>query len=106
MSAFPEQVFKDFQQRLDDLNAEDPPDLNSPPYLSNIRHPCKQHRTAARISKVSLPLHEVYWTEEEGPHAFLFREGKCPRCGTVARSTTGRLVLAAERPPMHGRQGR
>lgn len=103
---FPQAVFEQFQGRLDALNQEQPPNLNAPPYLANIRHPCTAHRTTARVSKVSLALHEVYWTEEDGPHAFLFREGKCSRCGTVARSRLGRLVLAAERPPMYGRQGR
>lgn len=94
----------EFQERLDALNAEDPPTLWPPPVIGNMRHPCTSRANGQRRPNLALALHEVYWTE--GEHAFIFREGKCSRCGTLARSRTGRVVLAAERPPLHGRQAR
>jgi hypothetical protein len=55
---------------------------------------------------MSLALHEVYWEHSTEDLAYIFRQGKCPRCGTTARSRKGRMVVASERPPLQGRQAR
>jgi hypothetical protein len=39
----------------------------------------------------------------DGLFAWIWKEGACSGCGLAVRSKTGRVVLAADRPPDHGR---
>jgi hypothetical protein len=80
-----------------------PPDYTVPHYLGVIRHPC-----AGRDDRsTGLVVREVYQTSPAdgdipaGLFAFTYRAGKCPHCGATARSRTGRVVIAADRPPLH-----
>lgn len=38
-----------------------------------------------------------------GQFAWIWKEGKCSGCGLAVRTGTGRFVIAADRPPDHGR---
>lgn len=113
----PEDISRALQDHLDALNAENPPDIQVPPFLANTRHSCKKARQSAHAGKgvsTAMQLKERYVTlaslrpEAEGgdEYAILYREGRCKKCGTTARSEQGRTVLTAERPPIEGRVGR
>ncbi len=54
--------------------------------------PCTDPRLRYTISRV-----------HRGLFAFIYRAGRCRFCGQTARSRDFRLVLAHERPPLHGR---
>ena len=123
----PTEVFKALQGHLDDLNTIYPPDYD-PPWTSSVfRHPCAQSRIAkhtGRATSAALTLNERYVTLREvfshdspdvapveldpvlDDYAIIFREGTCGRCGQKARSSIGRVVLTAERPPLEGRVSR
>lgn len=100
----------DLQARLDALNAEDPPDLDLPFFIGQARHGCLRHRFSGpdHSLPVSSPLEvrEVYWPDDDGEHALLFKEGRCRRCGYTGRSHVGKVVSVAERPPLSGRVSR
>jgi hypothetical protein len=113
------------QDGLDRLNAESPPQHVAPNFLANFRHLCTKARQAqAKGTGVStaITLKERYVTGWERTdsgrvlartdyvsvptHAILYREGRCAKCGDVARSDVGRVVLTAQRPPVEGRVAR
>lgn len=106
------------QGLLDRVNAEDPPHHDVPPILANFRHPCTRARQSAKLGgkgvSTAIDLKERYVLLSEadptapdgGEYALVYREGRCKRCGQVARSRTGRVVLTAERPPIAGRVAR
>ena len=124
----PSAVAAALQGYLDDLNAQDPADHDSPWTSSVYRHPCPASRVGRKIGRATstaIGLHERYVTVEaassftEGGElpagvrlgdldawALIYREGRCPRCGQTARSSVGRIVSTAERPPLVGRLGR
>lgn len=85
----------------------DPPDLVVPHFIALYRHSCparKDISTALELKEMYLlspayPQHNV----PAGRFGFLYRQGRCRLCGQTARSRTGRLVDAHERPPLHGR---
>lgn len=118
------------QRFLDDLNLSDPPTFEVPWTSSVFRHPCPESRIAKHTGKptsTALQLHERYVTIEElmdsggvtdsemtgiirsavgGDVAIVYREGRCTRCGSTARTKIGRIVAPSERPPLEGRVGR
>lgn len=119
------QIAQALQDGLDALNAYDPPQHIAPNFLANFRHLCAKARQAqAKGTGVStaITLKERYVTGWERTdsgrvlartdyvsvptHAILYREGRCVKCGDVARSDVGRVVLTAQRPPVEGRVAR
>jgi hypothetical protein len=88
----------------------DPPDHVVPNFIALYRHACprRQGRSTALelkeryIPSPPYPDHGV----PAGRFAFIYREGVCRGCGQTARSKAGRLTLAEERPPLHGRVAR
>lgn len=100
-------VFREaMQKRLTASAVADPPTYVVPNFIANFRHVC----TAIGGRSAAMELREMYVLSPargpvpEGRFAFLWREGRCPRCGDTARSTTGRIVLARDRPPLSSRR--
>lgn len=103
------EIAQELQDRLDRINGENLADIDPPPYLANIRHECTRARQAKRNGRAvstAIQLREQYMEHDDGEHALVYREGVCTRCHAVARSSQGRAVLIAERPPVFGRVGR
>ena len=109
----------ELQEGLDALNAASPPDMDLPPYIGQARHGCLKHRFSQDGTRpVSSPLEvrEVYaygWeagkpvvSDDGSTVALIYKEGRCRRCGFTGRSTTGREVEVAKRPPLTGRVSR
>lgn len=99
---------EELQKVLDNINAKEPPQIDPLPFLANIRHTCLKARGAKNGRGVStaIQLHERYLEHADGVHALVYREGVCKKCGSLARSSKGRVVLIEERPPVYGRVGR
>lgn len=78
----------------------------APNFIATYRHLCD----ALNGRSVALTLQEHYELSPasggvpEGRFAFLWREGRCPHCRKAARSITGRLVIAKDRPPLSERR--
>lgn len=114
------EIAQGLQAGLDALNAKDPTDFDPPTFLANPRHPCSGHRIAkstGRPVSTAIDLKERYvvgWEEDGSPVmevgdakiAIIYREGKCLKCGYTARSSKGKIVKVAERPPLMGRVAR
>lgn len=110
-----QRILQDF---LDNLNGEDPPHHDVPAFLANYRHPCTRARQSAKLGgkgvSTAIDLKERYVllsdadpsAPDGSEYALVYREGKCKRCGQVARSRTARVVLTSERPPISGRVAR
>ncbi len=108
-------------------NQEQPPSFVVPVFIGVYRHNCAgrggrstelalteryvlspafevvdigNQRVARHIVEGSHPEGSVI--VPEGRFAFLYREGTCRSCGLTARSESGRLIEAEERPPIHG----
>jgi len=103
----------------------DPPDITVSVFVRQYRHNCsaqngKSVALELREHYVRSPLYRVCYCSvvaEQGPDfphrdcdgsviaaeagrfAFIWTEGRCNACGTTARSSRGRLVDSAERPP-------
>jgi hypothetical protein len=106
-------AFRDARQAvLDRLNAADPPGVFALVVWRVVRHACP----AAGGASTGISLREVYrpspaLTDPEsamvvtadGQFAFIFKEGRCSGCGLAVRTRKGRFVIAADRPPEHGR---
>ena len=117
------------QEALDQLNADDPPHGAVLPFWRVVRHECEDAAGASvgitlREHRLASPPYRVCHCGTVGtdgpdfPHrdcdggkvvaadglfAFIWKEGRCAGCGRVVRSKAGRVVLAADRPPEHGR---
>lgn len=118
--------FRDsWQHVLDALNRDRRPAGAAGSLLRVVRHQCP--RQAGRSVGITLAEHyhlsEEYWVcycgvvalaSDSFPHpdcdggraavpaglfCFIWKDGRCPDCGTVLRSITGRVYLAADRPP-------
>jgi hypothetical protein len=123
-------VFREARQAaLDARNAADPPGGFALVYWRVPRHECK----AAGGASTGVTLRENYELSPayrvcycgvaapqgpdfphrdcdggkviaaDGQFAFIWKEGRCSGCGLVVRTRTGRFVIAADRPPDHGR---
>lgn len=119
--------FRDsWQHVLDALNRDRRAAGAASPLLRVVRHQCPKQ--AGRSVGITLAEH-YHLSEEylacscgrvglrsaEFPHAdcagavsiaaaaglfcFIWKDGRCPECGTVLRSVTGRVYRAADRPP-------
>jgi hypothetical protein len=84
------------QAALDALNADRPPGMTVLTVARVCRHACGSRGSRALV------LREHYETSPDGLLAFIWRDGHCSSCGMTARSSGGRVVLAAERPPLAG----
>ena len=108
------------QAALDEMNAASPPGMYDPEGLWRVvRHECP----AAGGASIGITLREVYERSPEyldglpgtgvsarvvsadGRFGFIWKEGKCSgiECGLTVRTRKGRFVIAADRPPDHGR---
>jgi hypothetical protein len=100
----------ELQEWLGQVNAQDPPDYDAPSLLGIYRHPCERARHP--FASTAISLKERYVTPAEAQIAddtsvaLVFREGVCKRCGKKARSSRGRMVDTATRPPITGRVAR
>ena len=101
------------QAELDELNAAEPPGAGGHPLLRVIRHPCKERGGAS----VGIELREHYQLSPltfvpnppgdpapgefvpEGLFCWIWKDGRCPDCKLVLRSTSGLIDLAADHPP-------
>jgi len=122
------------QAELDALNAAEPPGGNGDPLHRVDRHGCRARGGASVgiTLREHYETSPEYWVcycgviEPRGefrvfPHddcdggkvaaaagllAWIWKDGRCldPDCGLVLRSTRGRLVLAASRPPREERR--
>ncbi len=88
---------------------DDPPTYTVPVVAPLVfRHSCP----ARGGRSTALHLDEVYLHSPADPEhkipadlfGFIYRAGICRMCGQTARSDQHRLVLVAERPPLHGRR--
>jgi len=99
MSLTPEEkeagrVFAAAQQAaLDERNILVPPGGQVHPGQRVVRHQCPERGGAS----AGITLQEHY--AQDGPLAFIWKDGRCADCGLVLRSAQGKLVLAASRPP-------
>jgi len=113
---------------LKHANETDPPDLTVSVYVRQVRHLCAAHggrsvNLELREHYVTSPQYLAWgppsgavraalpedWPEQaDGPLAgdipaglfgFIFTRGRCGACGMTARSSSGRLVDPAQRPP-------
>lgn len=105
------EVARILQELLDKLNAKDPRMLDVPWMIANPRHPCpkarQSHNLGGREVSAAIDCKERYLVLAEFPEvALIWREGVCKRCGMGARSSRGRVVLVADRPPVSGRVAR
>jgi hypothetical protein len=119
------------QADLDARNAADPPGGSASVYWRVPHHEC----TAAGGASKGITLRENYEPSPEyrvcycgavapkgpdfphhdcdgskvvaadGQFAFIWKEGRCSGCGLTVRTTAGRFVIAADRPPENGRTG-
>lgn len=100
------------QEELTRSMESDPPTYRPPNFLGNFRHNCPERNhisTAIRLVEkyVLSPAAEVDGVEiPEGRLGFIYKEGKCAKCGETARSPAGKLVDAWDRPPAKGRVAR
>jgi hypothetical protein len=75
------------------------------PFTVWYRHSC---RDDGRGSTWGMRVRQHYWTSpgypgvQAGLFGFIFRWGRCGRCGLMVRSGTGRFVIAADSPPEKG----
>lgn len=94
---------------LDQLNADKPAAHDVPFFLASYRHACEAARASAVAGKgvsTNIDCPERYLDSGDGIHAIIYREGECKKCHAVVRSSKGRVVLIAVRPPVAGRVGR
>lgn len=112
------------------LHPSQRPDAYCTPFIRNYRHECPARGGAS----TALALHEQYELSPEydvapgpdgdvftkvpegaerldwdvrvraGLFAFIWKQGECPACHLTVRSRTGRVVLAADRPPAEERK--
>ena len=80
------------QAALDERNSLVPPGGQVHPGQRVVRHQCPQRGGAS--AGITLQEHYV----QDGPLAFIWKDGRCADCGLVLRSALGKLALAAERP--------
>ncbi len=101
-------VEAELQEALRSINEEHPAQMDPLPFLANIRHTCPKARgaKAGRGVSTAIQLHERYLEHEDEVHALVYREGTCKKCGSVARSSKGFVVVIEDRPPVYGRVGR
>jgi hypothetical protein len=120
-------------ERLDQLNRDDPPTFTVPPILAIYRHNCAgrdDRSTALELREIYLasPEYRVYLHDRQvvaapagealslawlthasverippGRLGFIYRQGRCRRCGATARSQYGRIVDSNIRPPLLAR---
>jgi hypothetical protein len=95
-------TYRDWCQRhLEDI----PSQARCSPFTVWYRHAC---RDDGQGGTWGMRLRQHYWRSPaypgaaEGLFAFVFRWGRCSRCGLMVRSGTGRFVLAAKSPPEKG----
>lgn len=102
------------------LLAEVPSEARCSTFTVWYRHAC---RDDGQGSTWGMRLRQHYWTSPEyqvegewgkwktakpvttipaGRFAFIFRWGRCSRCGLMVRSGAGRFVIAADSPPEKG----
>lgn len=119
------------QAELDALNRARPPDGPALVYLRVVRHECAARGGESRgIELIEHYEHSpAYWAcycsavgelTQDFPHndcdggtviaaaglfGFIWKQGRCPSCRCVLRSTQGRFVVAASRPPAGRRHG-
>jgi hypothetical protein len=129
-------LFRDTQQAALLASFEtDPPTYTVLPWHKIYRHPCPARgdiSTALELHEQyvqsgyysvhvmdgELQAEEVDGSEVPGPtwgntefvmpgrFGFIYKQGQCRGCKAVARSKTGRLVDAIDRPPLEGRIAR
>jgi hypothetical protein len=113
------------QAELDRVNAGRPPGGYVSPLWRVVRHPCPVRGTSTGIElterytpnpalwvcycSVIAPMNPEAFPHRDcdggklaaaaGLLAFVWKHGWCPACELVLRSETGRLFLAASRPP-------
>jgi len=80
------------QAALDARNSLVPPGGQVDPGQRVVRHHCPERGGAS----TGITLQEHY--AQDGPLAFIWKDGRCADCGLVLRSARGKIVLAAERP--------
>jgi hypothetical protein len=88
------------------LNTEDPPTVDVPHFIGVYRHQCvaRDHRSLPIELKERYVVSPIYPVQAvpAGRFGFIYREGRCRACGQTARSNSGHLVDARERPPLTG----
>jgi hypothetical protein len=105
--------FRDAQHAaLERLNQEQPPTYLVPNFLKHYRHLCpkRQSRSTAMALKEVYVFSDFTSKDEDGidrPRlGWIYKEGVCSGCRQTARSRTGKVVDAWERPPAEGRVAR
>lgn len=83
------------QAGLNELNRREPPGGDGDPLLRVVRHPC----TARGGASAGIALREHYTAGVDGLLCFIWKDGRCPECSLLLRSTTGTVDLTARRPP-------
>jgi hypothetical protein len=116
------------QAELDALNAAAPPGGRADPRHRVDRHPCPVRGDSfGVVLRETYWTSPLYWAcycgviepfaayafphrdcdggreaAPEGLLGWIWKQGRCSDCGLVLRSSAGRLVLAADRPPERG----
>ncbi len=122
-----------WQGMLDELNRDEPPGGEADPLHRTVRHACPEHGGASigielrehrelnglyrvcycgRVALVTAPggdfPHENCGASkiaaEAGLLTFVWKDGRCPDCGLVLRSSRGRVALTADLPPLKERK--
>lgn len=121
------------QAGLDELNRREPPSGEADPLHRTVRHACPGHGGASigielgehremngpyracycgRVALVTAPAgdfpHEDCGASriaaEPGLLSFVWKDGRCPDCGLVLRSSRGRVALTADLQPLKERK--
>ncbi len=103
------------QSVLDDLNAASPPGGEADPLHRVDRHACPRRGGAS----IGIELTEHRTAPEDFPRedcgagkiaavagllTFIWKDGRCPDCGLVLRSSRGRVALTADLQPLKERK--
>ncbi len=133
MAAAETRAAEALQGWLDGQNALQPPLYDPPWFAGRYRHTCPvraDRSTALDLKERYVTLQELIdreevdgWEfdysgadevdvelgiEDTSPRsvAIIYREGRCKFCGQEARSSVGKVVNVADRPPLEGRVAR
>jgi len=86
----------------------DPPTYKVLPWHRIYRHECPARSNVSTALELQerYVLSPAYGEVPAARFGFIYKEGRCRGCKGTARSKTGRLVDAYQRPPLDGRVAR
>lgn len=96
-----------WQHALDAMNLTHPPGGEADPLHRTVRHACPGQGGASvgiELAEHRKPSQEVPGVLPAGLLSFVWKDGRCPDCGLVLRSSLGRVALTADLQPLKERK--